>query len=77
MKAFVVRTYVFLEVKSSGGMNANSVPDTSASPIVEKSELIRELELNQGSAMWKSRARCGIAKGETLLSVISQRQRFL
>jgi hypothetical protein len=49
-------------------MNANSVPDALAAAVVESSELMHELEPNQGSAMWESRARCGISKGETLLS---------
>lgn len=45
-------------------MNANSLPDTLSKAVVEMSELIREPELNQGTAMWESRARCGIVKGE-------------
>src|SRR5258708_39898339 len=49
-------------------MNANSVPDSLAAAIVEMPELKSESVLNQGSAMWESRVRCGISKGETLLS---------
>jgi hypothetical protein len=49
-------------------MNANSVPDALATAVVEMPELKSESVLNQGSAMWESRARCGISKGETLLS---------
>jgi hypothetical protein len=49
-------------------MNANSVPDALAAAIVEMPELKSESVLNQGSAMWESRARCGISKGEILLS---------
>jgi hypothetical protein len=45
-------------------MNANSLPDTLSKAVVEMSELMREPELNQGTAMWESRARCGIVKGE-------------
>jgi hypothetical protein len=49
-------------------MNANSVPDALATAVVEMPELKSESVLNQGSAMWESRVRCGISKGETLLS---------
>jgi hypothetical protein len=45
-------------------MNANFLPDTLSKAVVEMSELMREPELNQGTAMWESRARCGIVKGE-------------